>query len=290
MKEYFLSMVASSIVLSIAFLQCTSSATTNPQVTNQEVAALPMKATEPKSIAKPIPIAKLIPVDKPIPIAKPTPVNKPIPIAKPTPVDEPKPIAKPIPIDEPTPIAKPIPIDEPASLRSSGFTLKLLKATINGTSTLHDWESQVTEIEGKGSFQIKDKLLAAIQDAEIKITVKGIKSKEGKKMDNKTYEAFKSEENPFIVYSFSNAAVKISDSHVVTIEAAGNLSMAGTSEPVSLSANGKELPNGDLQLTVSKKIKMTDYNMEPPVMFFGTIKVGDEITVSFDFELSKLQK
>jgi hypothetical protein len=66
--------------------------------------------------------------------------------------------------------------------------------------------------------------------------------------------------------------------------------MAGTSKPVSLSATGKQLPNGDLQLTVSKKIKMTDYNIEPPVMFLGTIKVGDEITVSFDFELIQLQK
>jgi len=74
----------------------------------------------------------------------------------------------------------------------------------------------------------------------------------------------------------------------VTINAAGTLSMAGASRPVSLSANGKELPNGDLQLTVSQKIKMTDYNMQPPVMFLGTIKVGDEITVRFDFVLAKL--
>jgi polyisoprenoid-binding protein YceI len=171
---------------------------------------------------------------------------------------------------------------------SSGFTLTLSKATINGTSTLHDWESQVTEITAKGSFQVKDKSIATIQDAVIKIAVTGIKSKEGKKMDNKTYEAFKSDENPSITYAFKNAAVKISADHLVTIEAAGTLSMAGTSKPVSLSAKGKELPNGDLQLSVSKTLKMTDFNMEPPVMLLGTIKVGDEITVTFDFELSKL--
>jgi hypothetical protein len=63
--------------------------------------------------------------------------------------------------------------------------------------------------------------------------------------------------------------------------------MAGASKSVSLLASGKELPNGDLQLSVSKTIKMTDFGMEPPVMFLGTIKVGNEITVSFDFILAK---
>jgi polyisoprenoid-binding protein YceI len=215
------------VLLCITFLECTSSATSNPLVTKQKETKIPI---EPKSI------------------------------------------------------------DETASSNSSLFTLRLLNATIQGTSTFHDWESQVTEIDGKGSFQIEDKSLASIQDAKINIVVKGIKSTEGTKMDNKTYEAFKSDKNPFIVYSFNKAMVKTNANNIVTIDATGTLSMAGISKSVSLTAHGKELPNGDLKLTVSKKIKMTDFNMEPPVMFLGTIKVGDEITVSFDFELTKIQK
>ncbi|MEO5570152.1 MAG: YceI family protein [Bacteroidia bacterium] len=181
-------------------------------------------------------------------------------------------------------------IDEPTAIKSAEFSLKSVKASIKGTSTLHAWESQITMMEGKGSFQSKDDTLSVIKDVEIKIDVNGIKSKEGKKMDKKTYEAFKSDKNPFITYSFNNALVKISASHDVTIEATGNLSMAGTTNSVSLSATGKMLPNGDLQLTASKQIKMTDYNMVPPVMFLRTIKVGNEITVSFDFVLARSKK
>ncbi len=236
MEKYFLFLVASGIVLSVAFSQCTSSAAANRQVTTQNDVSMLEKASE----------AQLI--------------------------------------------AKSMPIDKSASLVGTEFALKLVKASIKGTSTLHDWESQVTEIEGKGSFQVQDKLLSTIQDVEVKITVKGIKSEEGKKMDSKTYEAFKSEENPFIIYAFDNAEVNISASNVVTISAAGDLSMAGTSKQVVLKAVGKELSNGDLQLSVSQKIKMTDYGIKPPVMFLGTIKVGDEITVNFEFELTKLQK
>ncbi len=174
-----------------------------------------------------------------------------------------------------------------SKLTSADFSLKSVNATISGTSTLHDWVSKVTVMEGKGSFQIRDNVLASIKDVEVKIRVTGIKSEEGNKMDNKTYEAFNSDKYPSIIYSFSNAVVNINDAHIVSIGTTGNLAMAGASKAVSLLASGKELPNGDLQLTVSKTIKMTDFNMEPPVMFLGTIKVGDEITVSFDFILSK---
>ena len=104
------------------------------------------------------------------------------------------------------------------------FSFKPTKALVKGSSSLHAWESNVTQMEGKGSFETIDDELVAVKDVEIKIEVKGIKSKEGRQ-------------------------------------------------------------NGDLQLSLSKKIKMTDYKMDPPVMLLGTIKVGNEVTVEFDFVL-----
>jgi polyisoprenoid-binding protein YceI len=186
----------------------------------------------------------------------------------------------------PTPTAEKVPTAA-AHTKSAEFSLKSAKAVVLGTSSLHDWESKVTKMEGKGAFNTKNNELVSIKDVEIKIAVKGIKSKEGKKMDDKTYETFKSDKHPYIVYTFGNAVVEIEPSHAVNIEASGQLAMAGITQPVSLSAIGIELPNGDLQLSVSKKLKMTDFNMKPPVMMLGAIKVGDEITVKFDFVLEK---
>jgi hypothetical protein len=62
--------------------------------------------------------------------------------------------------------------------------------------------------------------------------------------------------------------------------------MAGTTKPIDLVANYKVLSNGDLQITGSKKIKMTDFNMEPPTAMMGTIKVGDDVIIGFDIVLS----
>jgi polyisoprenoid-binding protein YceI len=170
----------------------------------------------------------------------------------------------------------------------SSYALKSVKATIQGTSSLHDWESNITKIQFKGSLLSDGKTLKTIKDVEVKVPVESIKSKEGKIMDNKTYNAFKYEQNPFIIYSFSMAQAKTVN-NAVTIETTGNLTMAGVTKPIPLSAKGNVLPNGDLQLAISRKLKMTDFKMVPPTAMMGAIKVGDEVTVNFDLVLTQTQ-
>ena len=168
----------------------------------------------------------------------------------------------------------------------TNFTLKSSKASVQGTSSLHDWESEIIQMACKGSFLIKSNALQSVKDVEIKIPVTGIKSKEGRTMDNKTYKASKSDKNPFIIYSLTLAQVINDDHQDATIEASGNLKMAGSTQPVMLTVKSKLLANGDLQLSVSKKIKMTSYKIKPPTALFGTIKVGNELTVIFDLVMT----
>jgi len=167
------------------------------------------------------------------------------------------------------------------------YYLKTVVASVSGTSSLHSWESEVTQIKWKGSFLLAGNKLKAIKNGEIKILVKGIKSKEGKIMDNKTYEAFDSDKNPYIIYTFNSADIKIDALQNATASTEGKLSMAGITKAINLTGKGKMLANGDLQLTVSRKLKMTDFKMEPPRAVLGTIKVGDEITVKFDIVLTR---
>ncbi len=309
MTKYSLLLVALLILPSILFVQCKKPKTTEAQEETQIDASISEINTE---ATKYIDSSEGTVIDDSQTTVTTTDNNEPpviektktitdkteppvIEKTKTTTVDNTKPVViektKTITVDntEPTVIekTKTITVEKPATPEYADFSLKSVKATIEGTSTLHSWVSNVTKIEGKGSFQIKENMLASIKDAEIKIPVKGIKSEEGKKMDNKTYETFKSDEYPYIIYTFNNAVVKINESNDVSMETTGKLTMAGVSKSVPISAHGKLLPNGELQLTVSKKLKMTDFNMEPPVMFLGTIKVGDEITVSFDFVLYK---
>lgn len=167
------------------------------------------------------------------------------------------------------------------------FALKSIKATIQGTSTLHEWESDITNVMFKGSLYKEGKILKSIKNVEVKVPVQSIKSKEGRIMDNKTYDAFKSEKNPFIIYTFNSALAKIDTKNQVSVEATGNLTMAGVTKPIALNATGKMMDNGDLQLSISKKLKMTEFQMTPPTAMMGAIKVGDEVTVNFNLVLSQ---
>lgn len=169
----------------------------------------------------------------------------------------------------------------------SDYALKSIKATVQGTSTLHEWESNITKVMFKGSLQSDGKSIKAIRNVEVKVPVEGIKSKEGKLMDNKTYDAFKSDKNPYITFSFNTAQAKVDNNNLVSIETTGNLTMAGVTKPVALQAKGKVLDNGDLQLNISKKLKMTEFKMVPPTAMMGAIKVGDEVTVNFNLVLSQ---
>ncbi|MES2131209.1 MAG: YceI family protein [Bacteroidota bacterium] len=170
------------------------------------------------------------------------------------------------------------------------FSVKLNHASVQGTSTLHDWESQITELSGKGAFLVKNNIITTIKNLELKIPVESIKSKEGKIMDNKTYDAFLYEKNPFITLTFSTTVVKTDPTKQVAMSAPGFLTMAEATRPVTLTVKGAVLANGDLQVFVSQKLKMTDFDMVPPKAVLGTIHVGDEITVSFDVILEKVKK
>lgn len=297
MKKYSLLLFAYCMVVTMVFVQCKNPETNDAPVTTEIDSS---KAEVPSNEENFIDSSDVTVIDEPTII---TNEPKPIVVDKKTTTEKPKStvIVKPETKENPTkPVVtdKPIPVivekpqdvivEKPAAPVTANFTMKTVKATIAGTSSLHEWKSNMTLIEGKGTFQLKDNMVSSIKDAEIKITVKGIISEKGDKMDKKTYETFNADDYPYITYSFNNAEVKINDSQVVTMETSGKLSMAGESKTVPISAIGKKLPNGDLHLTVSKKLKMTDFGMEPPVMFLGTIKVGDEVTVNFDFILSKI--
>ncbi|HER41035.1 MAG TPA: YceI family protein, partial [Salinimicrobium catena] len=76
----------------------------------------------------------------------------------------------------------------------------------------------------------------------------------------------------------SNSSCKITTS--------GYLTIAGTKKPVDLTFDAKVTGN-QITLSGSKKIKMTDYKVDPPTAMFGTITTGDEVNIKFEAAYSK---
>ncbi|XOV92969.1 MAG: YceI family protein [Bacteroidota bacterium] len=149
------------------------------------------------------------------------------------------------------------------------------KVEILGTSSLHDWESIVESYSIKGDIEANQ-----ITDLVATFNVESIKS--GKSiMDDKAQDALKADKYPNIIFKASS--LKIADGKV---SGPGTLTIAGKSNPIQFAATSK-ISNGDMLISGSTKLKMTDYGVEPPTAMFGTLTTGDEVTVSYEIFINQ---
>ncbi len=151
---------------------------------------------------------------------------------------------------------------------------------IEGTSTLHDWHSISSEIKGGGNVIIENNSLKNINDFQLKLAAESIKSGKGK-MDNETYKALKTDDYPDI--SFVSRSTSISGNNM---KVKGDLKIAGATKSIELDVSFQLLTNG-IKFTGSKKINMKDWGVNPPELFMGTLKTGEEVTIIFNITCNK---
>ncbi|MBB3697395.1 YceI family protein [Flammeovirga yaeyamensis] len=149
------------------------------------------------------------------------------------------------------------------------------KITIEGTSSLHDWHSDVKQVSGSAQLATDGNKVTSIDQLDLTFVVKSIES--GKSAMNKNiFKALKEDKNPNITFKSTSATVDANG--VVT--AKGNLTIAGATKEVTLTANSAV--NGS-KVTFEGKttFNMTEYSVEPPTAMFGTITTGDEVTIVY---------
>jgi polyisoprenoid-binding protein YceI len=161
------------------------------------------------------------------------------------------------------------------------YSLKSHKISVDGTSSLHDWSSAVTKVEWAGELSVEGTAVKAIQNVVVTIPVESIKSEKGGMMDDKTYEAFKSDKNPNITFKLTSAVLTGTNA-----KANGTLTMAGVSKPIVMNIVTKVLPDGSVHVSGSQKINMKEHKMTPPKSVMGTIKVGEKVTLLFELTLT----
>jgi hypothetical protein len=162
------------------------------------------------------------------------------------------------------------------------FRSQNLDLSISGTSTLHDWEMK----SNKGKCEVvlaldnNDKI-TQLTGLYFEVLTETLKS-EHTSMDDNTYKALDSKKNKTINYVLSSATITQSDAVTYQIRTIGKLTIAGTTKETDVNAIAKyNAADKSFTLTGSKKIRMTDFGVKPPTMMLGTIKTGNDITVSF---------
>ncbi|MCB0516782.1 MAG: YceI family protein [Chitinophagales bacterium] len=147
------------------------------------------------------------------------------------------------------------------------------KMEIKGTSSLHDWESAVEGMEGLISMDGSN-----IKKLVLTIDVMSIKSGISSIMDKNTYRALKYNDG-YHEITFVSEDISMNGTEFT---AKGNLSIAGTKKYTTVEGECTVLSDGGLNCKGEKKLKMTDYGVEPPTALMGTITTGDEVRISFD--------
>ena len=171
------------------------------------------------------------------------------------------------------------------SLQSQSYNLTNSDFTITGTSNLHDWESEVTQVNWSGNFTFSEGGLESINNVRVTIPVTGIESSKGRIMDKKTHEALNSDKHPRITFTMSSCVLRKSGDHMLAT-AKGQLTVAGASRTVAIPVRIDQLANGQIKATGDYNLRMTDYGIDPPTALLGTLTTGDEVGLHFKLTFS----
>ena len=157
---------------------------------------------------------------------------------------------------------------------------KASAVTVEGTSTLHNFELTSKTVSGTVLLSTGGTNLT-LEKISISIPVKGLHSgKDG--MDENMYESLNADSHPMITFessSITQAAANDSGKSELLVD--GILTINGVSKNISMNVAAKNLDGKRYSFDGSKTLRMSDYGIEPPTMFFGTVKTGNGITVHF---------
>ena len=157
---------------------------------------------------------------------------------------------------------------------------------VEGTSNIHDWELTAEELQGSMKVQMEDGQLVQIDDIKFTVVAESLKSGKGG-MDKNTYKALNTDKHKTITYQLQKVNnLDCTSKSSCKVTTTGVLTVAGTKKNVELVFDAKV--SGDkIVLSGNKKIKMTEFNVEPPTAMFGTITTGDDLNIKFQVTFNK---
>ncbi len=157
------------------------------------------------------------------------------------------------------------------------------KLSVTGTSSLHDWEMEATGFIAETGLKLADGSVSEIQYVKFSAPVAKLES--GKNiMDNKAHDALKEKKFPQIKFILKEGGVSVLSGKA---ELTGILTVADKSKEIKLPVDFNISSDRQFKASGKVRLKMSDFGIEPPTAFFGTLKTDNEVEVKFDFEFSR---
>lgn len=157
---------------------------------------------------------------------------------------------------------------------------------VEGTSNVHDWEITAKDLQGSMKVQMEEGQLVQIDDIKFTVVAESLKSGKGG-MDKNTYKALNTDKHKTITYQLQKVNnLDCTSKSSCKVTTTGALTIAGTKKNVEIVFDAKV--SGDkVVLSGNKKIKMTEFKVDPPTAMFGTITTGDDLDIKFQVTFNK---
>ncbi len=152
--------------------------------------------------------------------------------------------------------------------------------SVNGTSTLHDWDMLVEEYSSKANFSIEENSIT-ISKSNFSFKTEDMKSSSSG-MNSKAYEALLTKKHPTINFQQNGDVKTTLSGNKFNASVSGILTIAGSSKNVILKTTGEILTDGTIKIQGKLTDKMSLYGVTPPKAMMGAIKSGDDITINFN--------
>lgn len=168
------------------------------------------------------------------------------------------------------------------------FEPTMSEMSVEGGSTLHDWSCPIERLSGSLDIDTgqteQGAPVAGLSGTQVAVPVDAIQC-DNDTMNEKLRKALQMNAYPEVYFSLKDAQVSpLPDSGATwfQVDATGELILAGERRQIDLPVQGRTLDNGNLRLTGSHTIRLSDYDIDRPSAMLGTITVSKEVTVNFD--------
>ena len=162
------------------------------------------------------------------------------------------------------------------------------KLWVEGKSSLKSWSCKAGQVdavvEALKSNAVNDLLAGdkAVRSVDVTVPSEKMDCSNGT-MNDHMRKALKVGDFPTISFHLASYDVNKA-SNGITGTLNGTLTLGGVKKPITISATGAD-DNGALHVLGSYDLNMTDYDLKPPTLLFGRIKVRENVTVKFDLLL-----
>ena len=162
------------------------------------------------------------------------------------------------------------------------------KMWIEGTSNKNDWSVYATELTGQVMKNPDGTMTEpGIDEAEVVVESSRIVSRKSSIMDRLMRNALAVQQHPKITYAMKSAEVASSSDESFTLNTMGELTLVGTTKEIEMTVEGEEVGDGQLKLTGSYALLMSDFNIERPKAMYGALRTGDEVVVHFELVVAR---